>query len=195
MASHSDILTWRIPWTEEPSRLQPIGSQRVRQDWSDLAQCSTTLSIFRYPLRSSQFLRMSYFLQWSWNGKPNHVLVISCGFPTGSQAVQILIKFIKIKATVNIWGLYGIPKYFPRHRASQVAQTVKNLPAMRETWVWSLGWEDLLEEGMATHFSILAWRICMDRGAWQATVHGVAKSWTQLSNSHCHCLPRRKFPN
>ena len=38
-------------------------------------------------------------------------------------------------ATVNIWGLYGIPKYFPRHRASQVAQTVKNLPAMRETWV------------------------------------------------------------
>ena len=38
-----------------------------------------------------------------------------------------------------------------------------------------LGWEDLLEEGMATHSSILAWRIPMDRGAWQATAHGVAK--------------------
>ena len=36
---------------------------------------------------------------------------------------------------------------------------VKNLPAMQETWVWSLGWEELLEKGMATHYSILAWRI------------------------------------
>ena len=41
--------------------------------------------------------------------------------------------------------------------ASLVAQTAKNLPTMQETWVWSLGWEDLLEEGMATHSSILAW--------------------------------------
>ena len=55
-------------------------------------------------------------------------------------------------------------------------QKVKNLPAMRETWVPSLGWEDPLEEGTATHSSILAWRIPMDRGAWQTTVNGVAKS-------------------
>ena len=44
-----------------------------------------------------------------------------------------------------------------------------------EMWVPSLGWEDPLEEGMATHSSILAWRILMDRGAWRAAVHGVAK--------------------
>ena len=62
--------------------------------------------------------------------------------------------------------------------ASHVAQTVKKPPAMRETWVRSLGWEDPLEEGVATHSSILAWRIPMGRGAWQAAVHGVAKSWT-----------------
>ena len=43
---------------------------------------------------------------------------------------------------------------------------VKNLPAMRETLVRSLGWKDPLEEGIATHSSILAWRILMDRGAW-----------------------------
>ena len=42
---------------------------------------------------------------------------------------------------------------------SLVAQLVKNLPAMQETWVQSLGWEDPLEKGMATHSSILAWRI------------------------------------
>ena len=46
---------------------------------------------------------------------------------------------------------------------------------MQETWVQSLGWEDPLEEGMATHSSILAWRIPMDRGAWQATVHGFTR--------------------
>ena len=63
-----------------------------------------------------------------------------------------------------------------------VAQMVKNMPAMWETWVRSLGWEDPLEEGMATHSSILAWRMPMDRGTWRATVHGVAESWTRLSN-------------
>ena len=59
-----------------------------------------------------------------------------------------------------------------------MAQTVKSLPTMRETWAQSLGWEDPLEEGMATHSSILAWRIPMDRGAWWATVHGIAKNQT-----------------
>ena len=59
-----------------------------------------------------------------------------------------------------------------------MAQTVKNPPAMWETWVQTLGQEDSLEEGMATHSSILAWRTPMDRGVWQATVHRVAKSQT-----------------
>ena len=59
-----------------------------------------------------------------------------------------------------------------------VAQLVKNPPAMWETWVRSLGWENPLEEGMAIHSSILAWRVPVDRGTWQATVHGVTKSQT-----------------
>ena len=66
--------------------------------------------------------------------------------------------------------------------ASLVAQMVQNLPAMRETWVRSLGWEDPLEEGMATHYSILAWRIPTDRGAWQGTIHRVTNSLIRLSN-------------
>ena len=49
---------------------------------------------------------------------------------------------------------------------------------MWETWVQSLGWEDPLEEGMAMHSSILAWRIPTNRGAWRATIHGAAKSQT-----------------
>ena len=66
--------------------------------------------------------------------------------------------------------------------ASLVAQLVKNRPAMRETWARSLSWEDPLEKGMATHSSILAWRIPKDRGTWWAAVHGIAKSRTRLSD-------------
>ena len=58
---------------------------------------------------------------------------------------------------------------------------MKNLLVMQETWVRSLGWEEPLEEGMATHSGILAWRIPTDRGAWWATVNIVAKSQTRLS--------------
>ena len=54
-----------------------------------------------------------------------------------------------------------------------VAQLVKNPMAMQETWVQFLGWEDPMEEGLATHSSILAWSIPMSRGAWWTTVHGV----------------------
>ena len=52
----------------------------------------------------------------------------------------------------------------------------------QETQVQSLGWEDPLEEDMATHSSYSSLEKSMDRGAWQATIHGVAKSWTYWSN-------------
>ena len=61
-------------------------------------------------------------------------------------------------------GLRG--KELDLEQLALVAQTVKNLPAMQEIWVWSLGWEEPMEKGRATHSSILAWRISMDRGAW-----------------------------
>ena len=63
-----------------------------------------------------------------------------------------------------------------------MAQVVKNPRAMWETWVQSLGWEVPQEEGMKTYSSILAWKIPMDREAWQATVHVVANSLTWLSD-------------
>ena len=62
-------------------------------------------------------------------------------------------------------------------RASLVAQSVKNLPAVQETRVQSLGWEDALEKEMTTHSSILTGKSHGQR-SWWATVHGVPKSWT-----------------
>ena len=67
-----------------------------------------------------------------------------------------------------------------------VAQLVKNLLAMQLQWIRSLGWEVPLEEEMATRSSILAWRMPVDRGAWQATAHGVTKSRTSLSSVGKH---------
>ena len=80
-----------------------------------------------------------------------------------------------------------------------------NRPVIQATRVSSLGWEDPQEEEMATHYSILAWRISMEREAWQATVHEVAKSWTwrvteqrahmyvcSMSKEYCYLLPSHR---
>jgi len=105
--------------------------------------------------------------------------------PKGSSKKHI-IKIVAIiknkKRPLLIRSLREKPLVLYKGEASLVAQLVKNLPAMQETWVQSLGWEDPLEKGKVTHSSILVWRIPMDREAWQATVHGIAKSQTTLSD-------------
>ena len=70
--------------------------------------------------------------------------------------------------------------------ASLVAQMVKNLPAMLETWVQSLGQEDSPGEGNDNPLQYSCLENPMARGSWQAEVHGLAKSQTQLSNQHIH---------
>ena len=70
-----------------------------------------------------------------------------------------------------------------------MAPMVKNLPAMRETWVQSLGWEDPLEKGMATHSSILTWRIpWTEELGWLQSMgsYDLAKGRTQMSDFHTH---------
>ena len=126
----------------------------------------------------------------SWVGKTcwrrdRLPIPISLGFPCGSAGKE---------STCNAGGPGSIPGSgsspgegigYPLQYswASLVALVVKNPPSMWQTWVQSLGWEEPLEEGLATPSSILAWIIPMDRGAWWATVRGVAKSRTQLSTA------------
>ena len=104
----------------------------------------------------------------------NRVKGINCAFPGISAGEE---------ATCHAGDPDAIPGSgrFPRegigyplqYFASLVAQIVKNPPAVQGTWVRSLGWEDSLDEGMATHSSILG--IPLDRGSWWATAHGVNK--------------------
>ena len=95
----------------------------------------------------------------------------------------IYLLFIKLPVKFTCLPLfcYSVPSLLS---TNMVAKTVKNLPANRMTCVWSLGWEDPLKEDMATNFSILAWRVPMDRGAWQAIIHGVIMS--ELLSTHKH---------
>ena len=144
MATHSSILAWRIPWTEEPGALQSVGSQRVGHEW---ATYTNIMNISCYSFCSSMLDRY--------------------GLPRGSDGKE---------SDCNAGDLSSIPglgrspeegnNYLLQYSwASPVAQMVKNLTAMQETWLWSLGWEDLLETGKATHSIILAWEF-----------HGVTKS-------------------
>ena len=66
---------------------------------------------------------------------------------------------------------------------------VKNPPAVQETWVRYLGWENPQEKAMTIHSSILVWRV------WRATVHGVTKSWTRLKRWSMHAYGMYKFKN
>ena len=77
---------------------------------------------------------------------------------------------------------YSVKYNFSIQLSSLVAQMVNNPPAMWETWVRSLGWENPLEKGMASRFSILVWRIPKDRGAWLAAVHRITKNQTRMSD-------------
>ena len=107
MATHSSILAWRIPWMGESGGLQSIGSQRVGQNWSDLAQHSTYHTTLLHTRQTDY---------WT------------------------------LRKRCSPWF-------------SLVTQMVKHLPTVQEAWVQSLGQEDPLEKWMATHSSILAWRI------------------------------------
>ena len=79
----------------------------------------------------------------------------------------------------------GIGYSFQYSWASLMAQTVTSTPALQETWVPSLGWEDPLEKGKAAHSSVLAWRIPWTKEPVRLhTVHGIAESGTQLSHFH-----------
>ena len=130
--------------------------------------------------------------------------------PLGSPVHGILqariLKWVVISfARVSLWPrdwvrisclIPGKGIGYPRQCSwvSLVAQMVKIPSVVQETWVQSLGWEEPLKEDMATHSDILAWKIPMDRGAWRAIVHGVAKSRTQLSDWTELCLVAQSCP-
>ena len=159
------------------------------------------------PLSSLRwFLYPTFGLEGAEKEPIRHILVtLPKRWPMSRAILLFMLSFpLKLHKLLNIYPLFSgssPPRNRTRNRArvsgiagrfftslatryssaSLVPQLVKNPPAMWESWVQSLGWEDPLEKGTATHSRILAWRI-----PW--TVHGVAKSQTWLSDFHFHKL-------
>ena len=92
----------------------------------------------------------------------------------------ILKPFLMKKVSSPIMHLQNLAEMTRLCRASQVAQCVKNLPAMQETQIWSLGWDDPLEEEPSTSLQYSYLENPMDKGAWWVTVHRITKSQTRL---------------
>ena len=118
--------------------------------------------------------------------------------------------YLKISLTVIISILIGLALICRLLWASLVAQTVKNLLAMWETWVWSLGWEDPLKKGVATYPSILAWRIPRTEESGELQSMGLQRvfgsyeyfnnnnsfnSWLQCPSFHYLCIIFISFIN
>ena len=137
--------------------------------WLDTASVLTSLQVEMWciPICSEIIVELESEFSVSWLSEASVVQIIS---------KNPIIPCVWFSPQYKVRCSEGFSIYLRPPRISlglPCARRVKNPPAMRETCVGYLGQEDPLEEGMATHSSILAWRIPMDRGDWWATVHGI----------------------
>ena len=154
---------------------------------------SSNLTIFSNPVAR---LRLS-FVEPDPSPKGHFVLTFMLNYPNVVWVwlcvvwVWLCVVCVWVGCWRHVWGVCGVCGCrmggwcvvgWVVGGGSLVAQTVKHLPTMQETRVWSLGREGPLEKDLATHSSTRAWKNPMDGGVWWATVHGVANSWTLLSN-------------
>ena len=156
MAIHSSILVWRIPRTVGPSRLWSIGSHRVGHDWSDLAHTLSTTASFagcKHRGWGHTGLYCVGIICWyiaTLLGQAIKWTRVNCQKIKSSLTKSFIFIFLR-NLHVVFYSAYAIL------RVSLVAQVVKNLYAMQETQVQSLGQEGPMKKGMAIHSSILAW--------------------------------------
>ena len=162
MAPYSSTLAWKIPWMEEPGRLQSMGSLRVGHDWA------TSLSLFTFHFHAleEEMAIHSSVLAWRIPGTAG-----PGGLPSmGSHRVGHDWSDLAAVAAAAAYLLHN------KNWASLKTQMVKNLSATQETWVWSL------REGNGYPLQYSCLENPIDRGAWQAIVHRVTKSRIQLSD-------------
>ena len=196
MATHSSILAWRIPWTEEPGNYSPwahkemdtterlslsLDSERGLGEWNQIARTTRSFNCISQPCSSFCLLccwslppppsthdpgdDLYFLVHWGVSSPPlacpsgksitSDRLVWNCRFLFKEDKHWGVIYASELRLNLGLHSCLA-----PSHLwAFLVAQIVKNLPAMQEIQVRSLDWDNPLEKGMATHSSILAWRI------------------------------------
>ena len=185
MAPHSSTLAWKIPWMEEPGRLQSMGSLGVRHDWA------TSLSLFTFPFSLSCI--------GEGNGNPLQCSCLENPRDRGSWWAAVYgvaqsrtrLKRLSSSSNSSSWCIYIYVTLWPKHcliliywihmgflgslNGEESACNVKDLGSIP-------GLGKIPREGHCNPLQYSCLENSMDRGAWWATVHGVAKSQTWLSN-------------
>ena len=161
VAPHSSTFAWKIPWTEEPGRLQSMGSPRVGHDWA------TSLSLFTFIHWRRKWQPIPVFLLGESQGRGS---LVGCRLWVAQS--QARLKRLSSSSSIHDLGFPG--------GANGKEPTCQC--RSHEMWVWSLGREDPLEEGNATHSSILARRILWMEEPGGLQSMGLQNSWTWLSD-------------
>ena len=150
--------------TEEPGELQSMESQRVRRDWVTVLNiallCKKEAASFSPLLFSSLIITLSLYLEYYYRLMESLILF--------NALLSIIIIILSDTGTCPKFGQCQslqtsshilFTSFHQSFRASLLAQMIKNLPAIQETWIQSLGRDLFLEKKMEIHSSILAWRI------------------------------------